>query len=1049
MSDTDEEPFGVMEDVHPDKELLRQILPQRPEGAITALRSHIDEDDELVLRSGTAGRAMATTAPSQASGSAAQGIEELSQAMLDDRHRRHRHQQARQQQSRQIAPPPPPRAGAAYQGTSGGSSVIRQESVRSRSTIRSRAAGNASNSPAQARHRQEAAINERGLPPPFPSGPIHREPAARLSRQVVQKSDGTIIVPRRNSSSLLHPQIERLTSPGARKLKPRDDTGGGPWEELPTRAEIEAAKKILQRLVMNGGGTDGTVARGASRQPHSRGHEQEVARQDALPRTTATPPPVQRQRRVIKNDSDDDDESDGNREKVSGGYHVIHMDENHHARYSENLDVAAAGHQLARHIIDGEDVEEEDMLASEHQSVASGASQTSQDMEGSRCEPRTRTPVLDHLRLYSDAAPAPPIPDVRPASSHDSDSSDGDSDSDSVDDDEVSRVDHHHHNDHYDDHGPAHYALSGHWRGSSDDYGVPSITQHQPASASGDHESLDYHRQRQPSSSRQDVDLHKSFSREPPGLTSSQSGVSESRRTDMPVVTGGSRMPDFFGPSLFQVVLKSPTTAYQLQMYCESRFCDENMEFLQHIDFYHYRLNKIINTMTDIHNSYISDNSPRQVNLQSSVIKQLHRDMSSMVSTTLPSMESLFANAQESVRNLIYSDVYPGFVRHQLALSASRALAEDKSRYQGLGDCFCLTDPGKPQNPILWASEGFVAVTGYTRTEIIPRNCRFLQGAQTDPEAVKRLSMAIHERKETVELLLNYKKNKEPFWNLLYCAPLYDEAGELAFFIGGQVNCSTTIHSSADVMRVLSMSAGVDYVQEMKEKERQEQERARTHAKLAGIEEKDMTTNGAARKTKGGSARRALLRALGVRLGSGSGRRAPVEESNPLPAVEKTETGMEQQVLERMEGQELDAQKKEFYTAYSKYLVIDKDFVIRFYSAGITGMLCSANNSTGSIAGTDVFTLLQNNGLSRRTEPEQHQHPRGNAAVGGAGPEYKGKVRAALIGRGNPISIELRLQTRRSAAFGGYERFAAHWTPLKDDAGKVGWVVLTLGNVMM
>ncbi|KAL8294499.1 hypothetical protein RB597_007817 [Gaeumannomyces tritici] len=1038
MSDTDEEPFGVMEDVHPDKELLRQILPQRPEGAIAALRSHMDEDDELVLRSGTTGRAMATTAPYQASGSAAQGIEKLSQAMLDDRHRRHRHQQA---QSRRRTPPPPPRAGAAYQGTSGGSSVIRQESAGRRSTIRSRGAGTASNSPAQARHRQEAAINERGLPPLFPSGPIHREPAAKLSRQVVQKSDGTIIVPHRNSSSRLHPQIERSTSPGARKLKPRDDTGGGPWEEPPTRAEIEAAKKILQRLVMNGGGTDGTVARGASRQPHSRGHEQEAARQDALPRTTATPPPVQRQRRVIKDDSDDDDESDGNQEKVSGSYRVIYMDENYHAKYSENLDVATAGHQLAHRIIDGEDIEEEDMLASEHQSVASGASQASQDMGGSRREPRTRTPVLDHLRLYSDAAPAPPILDVRPVSSHDFKSFD----SDSVDDDEVSRADHHHHNDHHDDHGPAHYALSGHRRGSSDDYGVPSITQHQPASASGDHESLDYHRL---SSSRQDVDLHKNVSREPPGLTSIRSGVSESRRTDMPVVTRGSRMPDFFGPSLFQVVLNSPTTAHQLQMYCESRFCGENMEFLQHIDLYHYNLNKIINTMTTIHESYLSDNSPKQVNLQSSVIKQLHRDMSSMVSTTLPSMESLFANAQESVRNLIYSDVYPGFVRHQLALSASRALAEDKSRYQGLGDCFCLTDPGKPQNPILWASEGFVAVTGYTRTDIIPRNCRFLQGAQTDPEAVKRLSMAIHERKETVELLLNYKKNKEPFWNLLYCGPLYDEAGELAFFIGGQVNCSTTIHSSADVIRVLSTSAKGDYVKEMKEKERQEQERARTLTKMAGVEEKDMATNGAARKTRGGSARRALLRALGVRLGSGSGRRAPVEESNPLPAVETTEAGMEQQVLERMEGQELDAQKKEFYTAYSKYLVIDKDLVIRFYSAGITEMLCSANNRTNSIAGTDVFTFLQNNDLPRRAEPEQHQRPRGNAAVGDAAPEYKGKVRAALIGQGTPISIELRLQTRRSAAFCGYERFATHWTPLKDDAGKVGWVVLTLGNVM-
>lgn len=114
----------------------------------------------------------------------------------------------------------------------------------------------------------------------------------------------------------------------------------------------------------------------------------------------------------------------------------------------------------------------------------------------------------------------------------------------------------------------------------------------------------------------------------------------------------------------------------------------------QQIDLYHNRLSEVITTLTDIHKSYVSESSPTQVNLQSSVIAQLNADMRAMVSKTLPAMEALFMAAQASVQDLIYADVYPGFVRHQLALSASRALAEDKSRYQGLGDCFCLTDPG-------------------------------------------------------------------------------------------------------------------------------------------------------------------------------------------------------------------------------------------------------------------------------------------------------------------------------------------------------------------
>ena len=107
-------------------------------------------------------------------------------------------------------------------------------------------------------------------------------------------------------------------------------------------------------------------------------------------------------------------------------------------------------------------------------------------------------------------------------------------------------------------------------------------------------------------------------------------------------------------------------------------------------------------------------------------------------------------------------------------------------------------------NPILFASDGFVAVTGYSRRDIIPRNCRFLQGEQTDPLSTRRLRQSIDDCEETVELLLNYRKNGDPFWNLLYVAPLLNERGDVSFFLGGQINCSTTIHSCTDVLKVLS-----------------------------------------------------------------------------------------------------------------------------------------------------------------------------------------------------------------------------------------------------
>ena len=106
-------------------------------------------------------------------------------------------------------------------------------------------------------------------------------------------------------------------------------------------------------------------------------------------------------------------------------------------------------------------------------------------------------------------------------------------------------------------------------------------------------------------------------------------------------------------------------------------------------------------------------------------------------------------------------------------MSATKALAGDRSKYAGLGDCFVLTNPAIADNPIVHVSDGFVKVTGYTRTDIIPRNCRFLQGKHTDRQPVKRIKVGIDGKQESVELLLNYKKNGEPFWNLLYISKIY------------------------------------------------------------------------------------------------------------------------------------------------------------------------------------------------------------------------------------------------------------------------------------
>ena len=58
---------------------------------------------------------------------------------------------------------------------------------------------------------------------------------------------------------------------------------------------------------------------------------------------------------------------------------------------------------------------------------------------------------------------------------------------------------------------------------------------------------------------------------------------------------------------------------------------------------------------------------------------------------------------------------------------------------------FVITDPSLPDNPIVYASQGFLNLTGYSMEQILGRNCRFLQGPETDPEAVDKIRKAIEE----------------------------------------------------------------------------------------------------------------------------------------------------------------------------------------------------------------------------------------------------------------------------------------------------------------
>ena len=106
-----------------------------------------------------------------------------------------------------------------------------------------------------------------------------------------------------------------------------------------------------------------------------------------------------------------------------------------------------------------------------------------------------------------------------------------------------------------------------------------------------------------------------------------------------------------------------------------------------------------------------------------------------------------------------------------------------------------ITDPSQDDNPIVFCNVAFQQLTGYEREEIIGRNCRFLQGPDTDAGSVARVRDAIAAGHDVDVDLLNYRKDGTTFWNALYLSPVRDNAGTVRFFFASQLDVTDRIEA--------------------------------------------------------------------------------------------------------------------------------------------------------------------------------------------------------------------------------------------------------------
>ncbi|KAI9706208.1 MAG: hypothetical protein M1820_004969 [Bogoriella megaspora] len=185
-----------------------------------------------------------------------------------------------------------------------------------------------------------------------------------------------------------------------------------------------------------------------------------------------------------------------------------------------------------------------------------------------------------------------------------------------------------------------------------------------------------------------------------------------------------------------------------------------------------------------------------------------------------PTVNSILEDkAEQAFMSMVREDL-PAYIAHTwiqlVSVSIQKRITgtlapQLREASEGLAETFCLTDPSRPDNPIVFASEEFHRTTQYGVNYAIGRNCRFLQGPKTDPHAISRISRAVKAGKEHSEIFVNYRRDGQPFMNLLMVAPLLDSRGVIRYFIGAQVDVSGLVKECTDLealQRLLRRQSG-------------------------------------------------------------------------------------------------------------------------------------------------------------------------------------------------------------------------------------------------
>lgn len=172
----------------------------------------------------------------------------------------------------------------------------------------------------------------------------------------------------------------------------------------------------------------------------------------------------------------------------------------------------------------------------------------------------------------------------------------------------------------------------------------------------------------------------------------------------------------------------------------------------------------------------------------------------------LPGCGTMIETGREETELMSDDRLRPNAVPPVVAPLEERGLADQlalKDRaLEVTAEGVTIADARLPDRPLIYVNEGFERLTGYRASEVVGRNCRFLQGPDSDPAAVAEIRAAVAECRECVVEILNHRKDGTRFWNRLSIAPVRDDRGDVTHYIGIQSDVTARREAEDRLRRV-------------------------------------------------------------------------------------------------------------------------------------------------------------------------------------------------------------------------------------------------------